>query len=635
MSGNPELLRLVDSIHRDKDVDKNIIFEALEAAMLSAARKQIGNRPEITVTIERESGQINVYDDGELQDVLDLGRISAQTAKQIIIQRIREAERDVVFGDFEKRMGEIVSGVIQRYEGPSVIVNLGKTEGFLPRREQVPGENYRPGERVRALVLDVRKVGPKVRILLTRTHPDLIRRLFELEVPEINDNTIEIKALAREPGARSKIGVFSIDSKVDCVGACVGVRGTRIKNIVDELGGEKIDIVRWSDSLEMFIANALRPAEISHIHMDSQRERAVVIVGEDQLALGIGKKGQNVRLASKLVGWDIDIHTTDEFEKSKDTAKEDFAKIEGIDERLAAKLVDSGVYTLHEFADSETELLVGLEGITEENVEELQDKAVLLIRVKREEAKLAEEAKQAEEAAAAAAAAAGETPAEDAATDDEPAEASEGAPAEETQAAEEPSPEAAAEAASEEPASEEPASEEPPAEEPAAEAEAQVPAAEASTEEPPAEEPAVAEAPSQTSDAADESVASEEQAAAEEPASEEPAAHVPSEDEPAAEESAVETPSEETADDASSEPASAAQPEAEAPASEEAPAEQTEPSSAESEPSSETVSEPAPTGPVTADASSELAPEQGAAPSENETHDSEANHDAQGGGTPA
>lgn len=634
MSGNPELLRLVDSIHRDKDVDKNIIFEALEAAMLSAARKQIGNRPEITVTIERESGQINVYDDGELQDVLDLGRISAQTAKQIIIQRIREAERDVVFGDFEKRMGEIVSGVIQRYEGPSVIVNLGKTEGFLPRREQVPGENYRPGERVRALVLDVRKVGPKVRILLTRTHPDLIRRLFELEVPEINDHTIEIKALAREPGARSKIGVFSIDSKVDCVGACVGVRGTRIKNIVDELGGEKIDIVRWSDSLEMFIANALRPAEISHIHMDSQRERAVVIVGEDQLALGIGKKGQNVRLASKLVGWDIDIHTTDEFEKSKDTAKEDFAKIEGIDERLAAKLVDSGVYTLHEFADSETELLVGLEGITEENVEELQDKAVLLIRVKREEAKLAEEAKQAEEAAAAAAAAAGETPAEDAAPDDEPAEASEGAPAEETQAAEEPSPEAAAEAASEEPASEEP-----PAEEPAAEAEAQVPAAEASTEEPPAEEPAVAEAPSQTSDAADESVASEEQAAAEEPASEEPAAHVPSEDEPPAEppaeESAVETPSEETADDASSEPASAAQPEAEAPASEEAPAEQTEPSSAESEPSSETVSEPAPTGLVTADASSEPAPEQGAAPSENETHDSEANHDAQGGGTPA
>ncbi|MDP6358709.1 MAG: transcription termination factor NusA, partial [Planctomycetota bacterium] len=598
MSGNPELLRLVDSIHRDKDVDKNIIFEALEAAMLSAARKQIGNRPEITVTIDRESGQINVYDDGELQDVLDLGRISAQTAKQIIIQRIREAERDVVFGDFEKRMGEIVSGVIQRYEGPSVIVNLGKTEGFLPRREQVPGENYRPGERVRALVLDVRKVGPKVRILLTRTHPDLIRRLFELEVPEINDHTIEIKALAREPGARSKIGVFSIDSKVDCVGACVGVRGTRIKNIVDELGGEKIDIVRWSDSLEMFIANALRPAEISHIHMDSQRERAVVIVGEDQLALGIGKKGQNVRLASKLVGWDIDIHTTDEFEKSKDTAKEDFAKIEGIDERLAAKLVDSGVYTLHEFADSETELLVGLEGITEENVEELQDKAVLLIRVKREEAKLAEEAKQAEEAAAAAAAAAGETPAEDAATEGEPAEASEGAPAEEPQAAEEPATEAAAETASEEPepeahaseetaaetppaedpAADEPAAEEPAAEEPAAEAEAeaQVPAAEASTDEPPAEEPAAAEAPSPTADAADESVAIEEQAAAEDPASEEPAAQAPSEEEPEveppAEESAEEPPSEESADDVSAEPASAAEPEAEAVhSSEEAP----------------------------------------------------------------
>jgi N utilization substance protein A len=668
MSGNPELLRLVDSIHRDKDVDKTIIFEALELAMLSAARKQIGDRPEITVTIERESGQINVYDDGELLDITDLGRISAQTAKQIIIQRIREAERDVVFADFEKRMGEIVSGVIQRYEGPSVIVNLGKTEGFLPRREQVPGEDYRPGERVRALVLDVRKVGPKVRILLSRTHPDLIRRLFELEVPEINDHTIEIKNLAREPGARSKIGVFSIDSKVDCVGACVGVRGTRIKNIVDELGGEKIDIVRWSDSLEMFIANALRPAEISHIHMDSQRERAVVIVGEDQLALGIGKKGQNVRLAAKLVGWDIDIHTTDDFEKSKDTAKVDFANIEGIDERLAAKLVDSGVYSLHEFADSETELLVGLEGITEENVEELQDKAVLLIRKKREEAKVAEEARQVEEAKqaeeAAAAAAAGETPSEETATEETQAETSEGAPpAEEPPAAEEsaseapaeePAAEAAQEAPAEEPTAEEPTAEEPTAEEPATEAPAaeapaaeapaaEAPAAEApAAEEPAAEEPAAeepaAEEPAQAEEPTAEEPASEEPAAADEPVSEAPVEEEPPAEAPAAaeaseEEPVAEAPSAESTDDASSESAPAA--EAEALQASETPAEESEPAPAKSEASSETSSEPAPVEPVAAAASSEPAPEQDAAVSENETQESAPESDAQGGGTSA
>ena len=313
-------MRLVDSIHRDKDVDKEIIFEALEAAMMSAARRQSEDEEEeeeVAVNIDRETGAITVKAGDQELDPLALGRISAQTAKQIIIQRIREAERDVVFSDYESRVGEIVGGVIQRFEGSSIIVNLGKTEGILPRREQVNGENYRPGERIRALVLDVKKLGPKVRISLSRTHPDLIKRLFELEVPEIADHTIEIRALAREPGTRSKIGVFSIDMKVDCVGACVGVRGTRIKNIVDELNGEKIDIVRYSDSMDEFIANGLRPAEISSIYMDSTRKRAVVIVPEDQLALGIGKKGTNVRLASKLVAWDIDIHTADEYEIRK------------------------------------------------------------------------------------------------------------------------------------------------------------------------------------------------------------------------------------------------------------------------------------------------------------------------------
>jgi N utilization substance protein A len=404
---NPELLRLVDSIHRDKDVDKQIIFEALEAAMLSAARKQWGNRPEVTVQIDRETGDINVFDAGTKLDPLALGRISAQTAKQIIIQRIREAERDVVYQDFERRVGEIVSGVIQRYEGITVIVNLGKTEGYLPKREQVPGENYRPGERIRALVLDVKKVGPKVKITLSRTHPDLIRRLFELEVPEISDHTIEIKSLAREPGARSKIAVYSVDSKVDCVGACVGVRGTRIKNIVDELNGEKIDIVRWSDSMDMFIANALRPAEISTIHMDPDRMRAVVLVPEDQLALGIGKKGQNVRLASKVVGWDIDIYAAREFDNLKEETKKDLARLSGIDERIAAKIVESGIYSLNEFADSPRATLFEFEGITEQNVDALQDAAIAMIRQKRREEEERKALEGAQRAAAAVAAATG------------------------------------------------------------------------------------------------------------------------------------------------------------------------------------------------------------------------------------
>ena len=466
-------MRLVDSIHRDKDVDKEIIFEALEAAMMSAARRQSEEEEEeeVAVNIDRETGAITVMAGEQELDPLALGRISAQTAKQIIIQRIREAERDVVFSDYESRVGEIVGGVIQRFEGSSIIVNLGKTEGILPRREQVNGENYRPGERIRVLVLDVKKLGPKVRISLSRTHPDLIKRLFELEVPEIADHTIEIRALAREPGTRSKIGVISNDMKVDCVGACVGVRGTRIKNIVDELNGEKIDIVRYSDSMDEFIANGLRPAEISSIYMDSTRKRAVVIVPEDQLALGIGKKGTNVRLASKLVAWDIDIHTADEFENRKEETKEYLTRIDGIDERLAAKLVESGIYSLEEFADSEPEMLATYETIDLEAVDTMQDRAVELIRERR---KLKEE----EKIAAAAAAAADKAAAEESARQSTEAE-------EATAEAEAPATEAETEAPTPEEAPAVEADSEPVA---AAQTETDEPAEEASTEE--AEAPA-------------------------------------------------------------------------------------------------------------------------------------------------
>jgi N utilization substance protein A len=253
-----------------------------------------------------------------------LGRIFAQTVKQAIQQKLREAERDVLYVDFEQKQGDIVSGSIQRFEGDTVIVNLGKVEGILPKSEKVRGENYHIGERLRALVLEVKKSGPKVKVILSRAHKDLVRRLFHLEVPEISEKIIEIRKVEREPGYRTKLAVTSTDPKIDCVGACVGVRGTRIKSIIDELNGEKIDIIRWNDDPEILITNALKPATISQIELDHGNRKALVLVEEDQLSLAIGRKGQNVRLASKLCGWDIDIMTRAELEAtlSTDDAKE-------------------------------------------------------------------------------------------------------------------------------------------------------------------------------------------------------------------------------------------------------------------------------------------------------------------------
>ena len=303
---NGELLRLVDSIHRDKNIDKEIVFQGIEQALASAARKAYAT-DEVSVTIDRDTGEIEASENGRHVSPRELGRIAAQTAKQVMIQKIREAERDVIYDEYERKLGLIVNGTVQRFEGSTLVVNLGKTEGILPKGEQIPGEAYQPGERIRVLVSEVRKVGPRVKIILSRTHPQFIRRLFELEVPEVAEKIIEIKGLAREAGVRTKIAVSSIDSKVDCVGACVGVRGSRIKNIVDELNGEKIDIVRWNDSAEVLIMSCLKPAEISGIDLDSRHHRARVIVPDDQLSLAIGKKGQNVRLAAKLCGWELDI----------------------------------------------------------------------------------------------------------------------------------------------------------------------------------------------------------------------------------------------------------------------------------------------------------------------------------------
>jgi N utilization substance protein A len=264
--------------------------------------------------LDRETGEFICNYDVSMEEQ---GRIFAMSVKQAIIGRVREAERDVIFAEFEAKLGEIVSGTIQRFEGDTVIVNLGRTtEGILPRAEKVRSENYNVGERIRALIYEVKKVGPRVKVILSRTHRDLVRALFELEVPEISDGTITIRRIEREPGYRTKLAVDSNDEKVDCVGACVGVRGSRIKSIIDELNGERIDIIRWNNDPSTLIANALKPAEVGDITLDPTTKKALVIVNEDQQSLAIGRKGQNVRLASKLTGWDIDIMTRAELERS-------------------------------------------------------------------------------------------------------------------------------------------------------------------------------------------------------------------------------------------------------------------------------------------------------------------------------
>ena len=307
---NPnEVLRIVDALYREKNIDPEIVFQAIEAAYASAVRRQYGEEAEITITVNREDGALAGEVDGTTLDLDEIGRIGAQTAKQVIIQKIREAERDSLIEEFQEQIDQMVSGVIQRSEGGATTVSLGNVEAILPRSEQIPGETHHVNERVRAVVIEVRPQGSRVKVVLSRTHIRLVQRLFETEIPEVVDGVISINALAREPGYRSKVAVSSSDQRVDCVGACVGVRGNRIKNIVDELAGERIDIVRWNDDPEVLIPNALQPAEVDQVLLCDMIGRAIVLVREDQLSLAIGRRGQNVRLGSKLSGWDIEIMT--------------------------------------------------------------------------------------------------------------------------------------------------------------------------------------------------------------------------------------------------------------------------------------------------------------------------------------
>jgi len=368
-----ELLRIVDNIARDKNIDRESIFADLEEAMISAARKHFGDpEGDIVVSIDRETGKIAAYKDDEEIDIRQLGRIPAQTAKQVMIQKIRADERDSIYSEFVQRRGEIISGTVVRYEGGTVIVNLDHwAEGFMPRGEQIMGQAHRPSERVRCLILDVKEATNQVKIILSRTHPDFIRRLFELEVPEITEKIIEIRTLAREAGYRTKVAVVSFDERVDPVGACVGVRGSRIKNIVEELGGEKIDIVRWNDSSQILVANALMPAKVSEIALCFELGRATVVVDEDQLSLAIGKHGQNVRLAARLTGWDIDILTPNEYNQGVERLTNCVKGVDGADETLVDKLIALGVISVLDVDDVGVEPLVSELGIGSEVAERL------------------------------------------------------------------------------------------------------------------------------------------------------------------------------------------------------------------------------------------------------------------------
>ncbi|MFP6614310.1 MAG: transcription termination factor NusA [Pirellulales bacterium] len=424
-----EVLRIVDAIHRDKNIKQEIVFEAIEQAIVSAVMKLYGEENEVVVAIDRESGAISGTHNGEALDPEDvIGRIGAQTAKQVIIQKIREAERDALYDEYNELMGQMVTGVVQRYEGGAATVSLTNVEAILPRSEQIPGETHHTNERVRATIFEVRKAGSRVKVILSRIRTHLVQRLFEQEIPEISEGVIEIKAMAREPGYRSKVAVSSYDQRVDCVGACVGVRGNRIKNIVDELAAERIDIVRWNDDLQVLIPNALQPAEVEDVILCQMLGRAIVLVREDQLSLAIGRRGQNVRLASKLSGWDIEIMTQEELGEQIDNAVSGFSALDGVAEELAVQLVEQGFMSYDDLSIIEPDQLMTMGGLSEDAVnkiveqaeikaEEAEQLAVEARRRQREQDRL-EAATAAAEAAAAEAAAAEAAAAEAAAAAD-------------------------------------------------------------------------------------------------------------------------------------------------------------------------------------------------------------------------
>ena len=359
-----DLAASIEYIEKEKGVSRQVLVEALQHALLSACRKSFPEKGDLfEIQINPNTLQIKVLSEGKEIDDPRFGRIAAQTAKQVIIQKLREAERDSIFSEYSHKQGDIVSGSVHRIEKKAIIVDFGKTEGILPAREQSPVDSFRQGHVIRAYVMEVKKTSKGPEVILSRTHPELVNRFFEMEVPEIHDKVVEIKGIAREAGSRAKIAVTSRDEKIDCVGSCVGVRGQRVKNIVRELNGEKIDIIRYSEDIETYIRNAMAPAELLEIKLNRDKKRAEILVADDQLSLAIGKRGQNVRLASKLIGWDLDVRSKSQMIP--------LTELEGVDEKIEEALKKAGMNTVKDVTRVKPEDLAKIEGLNEETAGKL------------------------------------------------------------------------------------------------------------------------------------------------------------------------------------------------------------------------------------------------------------------------
>ena len=406
-----ELLQIADAVAREKVIDRQIVLAAMEDAIAKAARSRYGTETDVHARIDPRTGELNIsrhlliveqIDNPAIEILLedarrknpaaqpgdtiadtlppfDFGRIAAQSAKQVIVQKVREAERDRQFDEFKDRIGTIVNGLVKRVEYGNVIVDLGRGEAVLRRDDLIPREMFRPGDRIRAYLFDVRREQRGPQIFLSRTHPQFMAKLFTQEVPEIYDGIIEVKAVARDPGSRAKIAVISRDGSIDPVGACVGMRGSRVQAVVGELQGEKIDIIPWSPDVATFIVNALQPAEVAKVVLDEDAERIEVVVPDEQLSLAIGRRGQNVRLASQLTGWDIDILT--EAEESERRQKEFlertnvFMNALDVDETVGQLLASEGFRSVEELAFVAIEELASIEGFDEETAQEIQRRA--------------------------------------------------------------------------------------------------------------------------------------------------------------------------------------------------------------------------------------------------------------------
>lgn len=402
-----DLNHVLDQIQKDKGIPRAALVEAIEAAMLSAARKQLGYYGELEAQFNPDIGEVelfqfktvveNVTDEhleieinrahtldpdaalgdslGEKIDSRELGRIAAQTAKQIIIQKMRDAEKEVIVNEFESKLGEVLSGVVRRYEKGNIVIDLNKTEAVIYRRDQVDGENYKPGDRVQALLYEIDTRAKNQMLLLSRRHPDFVRALFEMEVPEISESIVEIKSVARDPGVRTKIAVYSTDSDVDPVGACVGMKGSRVQSVVQELRGEKIDIVLWDIDPARFVCNAIAPAQVAKVIIVEKRHSMEIIVPDDQLSLAIGRKGQNVRLAANLTGWNIDVFSESKVEEMARFAKGKMVELLGVSDSMATVLYGHAFRSVEEIAETTEDEFLAIPGMDKDSLRTIYVKA--------------------------------------------------------------------------------------------------------------------------------------------------------------------------------------------------------------------------------------------------------------------